>query len=574
MLQFFRRHYATHTRGVIAAAIVTAVAAMAEASVLVMVVPLAERAAIGGDEVAGRIGPIEVDLPTEQILVLVFALIIFSSAAKALALWLRSRTTRSWELRQRVHALRLLLNADYEYTARLSPGELQAIVGGHISTAANGLSIIGVVTNAAISFSVLVLVAFATAPLAAVIIAVVGGALLFALRPLAARSRVAGRASSEQGLKASRLVSEAARDGREIKLHGAQDHFLDGYREAASVHSRTQLRLNLISGLAPILYQGFGLLLVVAALALALVYSDLDVSTIGAVSLLFLRSLGYGQQLNVTQQQYNQMVPFVERLDTQLEELDDARETFGTAELGRVDTIELRRVSYRYPGPNASDGSDEPDEALRAVTLELRRPGTVGLVGPSGSGKSTLAQLLLRLRHATAGEVLVNGSDIGDFTRESWAAEVALVPQYPQLIRGSVRENLAFFRPGVSDDDVEDVAAAVGLDDLFLSLPDGYDTALGETGRELSGGQLQRIGIARALVGRPSLLILDEPTSALDAESEAWVQRALLEVSAHALVVVISHRPSTLEICSRIIRLAEGKLVADEDASVVAPGPV
>src|SRR5690606_30477528 len=154
---------------------------------------------VGGEEVSGRIGPIDIDLPTGQILAIVFGLIVFSSVGKALALWLRSRTTRSWELRQRIRALRLLLNADYEYTTRLSPSELQALVGGHIGSAAGGLSIIGQVVNAAISFSILVSVAFATSPLAAVVIAVVGGTLLFALRPLAARSRVAGRASSEQG---------------------------------------------------------------------------------------------------------------------------------------------------------------------------------------------------------------------------------------------------------------------------------------------------------------------------------------------------------------------------------------
>lgn len=567
LLSFFRRHYATHTRGVVAAALVTAAAAMAEASALVMIVPLAERATLGRGEVSGRIGPIELEMATGHLLLVVLGLIIASTLGKILALWLRARTVRSWELRERVRALRLLLNADYEYTARLSPAELQSVVGSHVSKAAQGLSIIGQVTNAALSFGILLAIAFSTAPLSAIVIAGVGGALLLALRPLAARTRSAGKLNSDQGIRASRLISEAARDGREIRLNGAQEHFLGAYRAAATEHATTQKRMQMIGGLASILYQGFGLLLVVSALAVAFSVSELDVTTLGAVALLFLRSLGYGQQLNIAQQSFAQTVPFVDRLDAELQGLDRAREDFGDDALHRVDVIGLRSVSYRYPG------SDEAQAAISHVDLELRRPGTVALVGPSGSGKSTVAQLLLRLRHPVEGEVLVNGRDVRSFTRESWAGEVALVPQYPQLIRGSVRDNIAFFRPGVSDADIERVASAVGLDALFRSLPDGYETTLGDGGRELSGGQLQRIGIARALVGRPSLLILDEPTSALDAESEAWVQRAIEELSQHSLVVIISHRPSTVEACTRTVRLAEGRVIADEGLPLPVPEP-
>lgn len=566
MLDFFRRHYATHTRGVVAAAVVTAVAAMAEASALVAIVPLAERAALERDRAVNRIGPFEVDPTTHQLLAMVLALVVVSMLAKVLALWLRSRTVRSWELRQRTAALEFLLHAEYEYTARLSPAELQAMVGSHIGQAASGLSIIGQVTNSAISFAILLAAAFSTSPLAALLIAVVGGALLGTLRPLTSRLRAAGRESSEQGLHTSRLVSDAARDGREIRLYGAQGHVLAAYRRAAAAHASIQRRTMMIGGLAPILYQGFGLLLVVAALGVALAFSDLDVTTLGAVALLFLRSLGYGQQLSNTQGQYNQMVPFVERLDQELDGLRGARERFGEEGLGGVDLIQLHEVSYRYPG------AEDTGPALRELDLELERPALVGLVGPSGSGKSTLAQLLLRLRRPSTGAVLVNGRDAGDYATASWASQVALVPQQPQLIRGTVRENVAFFRPDVTDSDIRHALRAVGLEDVIDAMPDGLETLLGETGRELSGGQLQRIGIARALVGEPSLVVLDEPTSALDAGTEAWIHKAITALGANALVVVITHRETTLNICSRVISLDAGRLVADELVDVTAGG--
>jgi ABC-type multidrug transport system fused ATPase/permease subunit len=557
VLGFFRTHYSSHTRGVLAAALATALAAMAEASALVMIVPLAERATRADGEVLGRIGPFSLEMGTGQLLGLVTALIVVSVAFKVLALWLRTRTVRSWEQRARVRALRLLLEADYEHTARLAPSELQAVVGSHVGQAAAGLSVIGQIANAAISLAVLVLVAFATAPVAALVIAVVGGGLLALLRPLARRTREAGKASSELGIESNRLVADTARDGREIRLYGAQNHFLDQYSSAVTRHAVNQTRLNMISGLAPVLYHGAGLLLVVVAIALALSVGDLEVTTLGSVALLFLRSLGYGQQLASTLQQYNQTVPFADRLAAELSSLAEARERSGDLELRSVESIELRNVGYLYAGAEADQA------ALEHVDVVLRSPGIVGLVGASGSGKSTLAQLLLRLRHPSSGQVLVNGRDIAEWSRGSWATQVALVPQSPQLLRGSVRDNIAFFRPGIDEERVRQVARSVGLDGLFDSLPDGYDTELGETGRELSGGQLQRIGIARALAGDPSLLVLDEPTSALDIETEQWVQRAIKEAGLRALVVVITHRETTLGICDRVLRLEAGRLVAD-----------
>lgn len=558
MLAFFRKHYSTHARGIIAAAIASAFAAIAEASALVMLAPLAERAtADEGSVVTGRIGPVELDLETGEMLALVFVLVVLSTLAKISALWLRSRTVRSWEQGARIRALDLQLGASYEHTSRLSPSELQEVVGGHIGRAARGLGIMAQLVNSTISFGTLVIVAFVTAPVSALVIAVVGGALLAALRPLARMTHRAGKRSSEYEVEMSRLVADTARDGREIRIFGAQRHFLDRYGTAVRRAQETRQRISVIGGLAPILYQGFGLLLVVAALGLALNISGLEVTTLGAVALLFLRSLGYGQQVSVAQQQYNETVPFVERLERDLAAMRAAEEVVGEIVLERVRSIEFENVTYRYP----SDDDDGP--AVRDVTLSLRPPGIVGLVGQSGSGKSTLAQLMLRLRRPSRGQVLVNGRDVGGYSKASWAEQVALVPQYPQLIRGTARQNVAFFRAGVRDEDIDRVLRSVGLEDLFTGFPHGLDTELGETGRELSGGQLQRIGIARALLCDPSLLVLDEPTSALDAETEEWIRRSIESASRRALVVIITHRSSTLELCDRVVRLHDGSVVSD-----------
>lgn len=563
MFRFAWRHYRSHVLGVMVAAVTTAIGAIAEGLSLVLLVPLAERATSGDANAVSDLGPLSLDYSSGSLLILTVVLVAVATTFRITAVWLRARTVLSWERSEEVKAVEALLDVRYEHLAGLSPAELQAVVA-HVRYATEGLNTTIKVTNAAISFLMLAGLAFVTSPITALVMAAVGVVLLTALRPLTRLSRRGGRKASGLEVEAGRLVNDAARGGREIRLYGVQARVLDRYRDVVTEHAKAKRRLKVAHGLAPAAYQGLGLLFIVLALALVLNVGSFDATALGAVALLFLRSLTYGQQASDAQQAFAQVVAYAERLDRELEALSAARDDFGDEPLERVEFIALERACYRYP----DEVNDE--DTLRDVDLELRSPGVVGLVGPSGSGKSTLAQLLLRLRHPTAGTVMVNGRDNTRYSRESWTHQVALVPQHPQLVRGSVRDNIAYFRDRIDDDDISRVAVAVGLHDLFRGLADGYDTELGETNRELSVGQLQRLGIARALVGNPSLLVLDEPTSALDAESEAWVQRAIRDVGEKSLVVIITHRATTLEVCDQVVRLDNGRVVDGIPADRVA----
>jgi ABC-type multidrug transport system fused ATPase/permease subunit len=194
------------------------------------------------------------------------------------------------------------------------------------------------------------------------------------------------------------------------------------------------------------------------------------------------------------------------------------------------------------------------------VDLELRAGEMLGVVGASGSGKSTLSALLLRLRAPTAGTILAGDVDLADVAPAAWARLAAYVPQDSRLIRASVADNIRFFRAGFGDHDVRAAARAAHLEDEILALPDGYATDIGPGARDLSGGQRQRLAIARALLQHPSLLVLDEPTSALDAHSEQLIGRTLAELKGATTIVLIAHRPATLELCDRIVEVAGGRV--------------
>jgi ABC-type multidrug transport system fused ATPase/permease subunit len=184
----------------------------------------------------------------------------------------------------------------------------------------------------------------------------------------------------------------------------------------------------------------------------------------------------------------------------------------------------------------------------------------VGVVGPSGAGKSTLVQLLLGLRDPDDGRVLADGRDISTMDRAEWARKMTFVPQAAHLIAGTIAENIAFLRDGVTQEDVERAARLAHFHEDVAGFPEGYERQVGKHGGHLSGGQQQRLCIARALVEHPDVLILDEPTSALDVRSEHLIRNTLLSLKDRMTVIVIAHRLSTLTICDRIMVVNDGEL--------------
>jgi ATP-binding cassette subfamily B protein len=185
----------------------------------------------------------------------------------------------------------------------------------------------------------------------------------------------------------------------------------------------------------------------------------------------------------------------------------------------------------------------------------------VALVGPSGGGKTTLSMLIPRLYEVTAGAVRVDGHDVRDLTQDSLHAAVGAVTQDPHLFHDTVGNNLRYARPDATDDDLVAAARAAQIHDVIAALPDGYDTLVGERGYRLSGGEKQRMAIARMLLKDPAIVILDEATSQLDSENEAAVQRALAVALAGRTSVVIAHRLSTITTADQILVLDAGRIV-------------
>jgi ATP-binding cassette subfamily B protein len=231
----------------------------------------------------------------------------------------------------------------------------------------------------------------------------------------------------------------------------------------------------------------------------------------------------------------------------------------GTRELGAVaGDVRFEDVWFRY----AQDDEDaEPEWTLREIELEVA-PGTrTAIVGETGSGKTTLGYLTARLYDPERGRVLIDGVDIRELSFDALADAVGVVSQETYLFHASVRDNLRFARPDASDEQIEEAARAAQIHDKIAELDEGYDTVVGERGFRFSGGEKQRIAIARTILRNPPVLVLDEATSALDVQTERAVEVALEQLAEGRTTIVIAHRLSTVRGADQIVVLDRGEIV-------------
>jgi ABC-type multidrug transport system fused ATPase/permease subunit len=301
----------------------------------------------------------------------------------------------------------------------------------------------------------------------------------------------------------------------------------------------------------PALHQGLALVLVISGLAALYGIGAENLGALGAIVLILVRALSYGQQLQTSYQRLNDVSPFLTRIQREVARYETSEQRSGDRPVPARAAITFDHVSFSY---------DDRQTVLDDVCFEVAPGETVGVVGLSGAGKSTLVQLLLRLREPDGGVFRMDGVDVREIALADWQTRVAYVSQEPRLLGGTVADNIRYFRDAVDDAAIESAARMAHIHDDVVSWPGGYDHRVGQRLDAVSGGQRQRLCLARALAGRPQLLVLDEPTSALDPRLEAAIQRSLEDLRGGVTMFIVAHRMSTLSICDRIMVLASGRI--------------
>jgi ABC-type multidrug transport system fused ATPase/permease subunit len=346
---------------------------------------------------------------------------------------------------------------------------------------------------------------------------------------------------------------------KDVKLLGRESAFLAQYRRHNDGSARAGRRLQTLQQLPRLVLE---ILAVcgLAGLVLTMITQgkplDTLVPTLGLFAAAAFRLMPSANRLVGAAQNMRYALPVVGTLHEEVALIRGNEIQQRGAPLAFANSLRLDKVSFRYPGSEAS--------VLCDVTLRVRYGTSVGFIGGSGAGKSTLVDVILGLLAPAAGKVCVDGVDIQTNLR-GWQDRIGYVPQSVFLTDDTFRRNVAF---GLADEDIDDDAVwralrAAQLEAYVKSLPDGLDTTVGERGIRLSGGQLQRIGIARALYHDPPVLVLDEATSSLDAATERGVMQAVYALHGQKTVLIVAHRLSTVEQCDHLYRLEDGR-IADQ----------
>jgi ATP-binding cassette subfamily B protein len=441
--------------------------------------------------------------------------------------------------------------ASWEVQSRDREGQLQDTMTSQTMQATGGaLGATSLLSNA-LNFLSMLVTAFLLNAIAAFAILVSGILMFMLVRPLKTIGVRRARALSRAQVRFAGGVNEAIRLAEETHVFGtakAQQRRID----ALIARSRKLLfETQVLTKLVPNLFQSLIMILLVVGIWVAHQVGA-HTPALGAIILLLVRSARSGQQGLATYQGLSQSLPFIERTQEAERRYVESTPPEGDIPLNTVQTLSFQGVSYGYR-------KDRP--VLSDVSFEVARGEVVGIIGPTGAGKSTLIQILLQLREPQQGSYLVNGVPAAQVARADWHGRVVYVPQEPRLLHASVTENIRFDRE-IELADVERAAKLAHIHDEIVTWEKGYDTVVGPRADAVSGGQQQRICLARALAGTPEVLVLDEPTSALDPRSEAKIGESLTALKHQLTLFIIAHRMSTLDICDRVMVVLDGKLVA------------
>ena len=494
--------------------------------------------------------------------VIVLTLLVLNNTIKGITRWMTLRFTMMRGHNLSIRMLSQYLHQHYSFFLHRNSSDLKKSVLGEVQGLVVNIMLpfMDVIARLLVTVSIIILLVFVDPVLALTTAFVLGG--IYAVIYIAIRKwlfEIGQERFSAMGRK-TKLVTEALMGIKNLKLTGHEDTYVDLFKEPSLSFAKTTALSSIASEmpryvLEVIAFGGILLIVLYQIIKSENLNDALPVITLYALAGYRLMPNLQAAFSSIAKMRFNGAV--LERLtkelrDTKIPQI--VQEGMDLPPLNFKDTIELKNVFFRFESTN--------NELFKAFNFTIKSHSRIGIVGKTGSGKTTLVDMILGLLAPTSGDVLVDGVALTAGNRRAWQKNAAYVTQHIYLSDDTIRNNIAF---GLSTDLINNeqvvIAAKMAkLHDFIISLPEGYDTIIGENGVRLSGGQRQRLGIARALYLDRPVLVLDEATSALDFETEKEVMEAINNIGRQKTIIMIAHRLSSLENVDLIIDLNDPTL--------------
>ncbi len=521
-----------------------------------------------GDWLTGLVrqlfGHLSLDFHLKNLLIFMVALFVLKGVVTVIFSYINGRVTSDYEERKRNFLFQSVLGANWAYLMQQKLGHLQAVV---INDIQQSKSMMVMASSAMLTLANLIVYTLVAVNISWQVTALTfgfGSFIFFViLRPVVGRVRKISAEDERVNKDIAHYVGENILGMKTVKVSGVA-------RQVNSVAGRyfnqmknLRIRSAIIGALSGSLLEPASFIFIAALLAFSFKTPGFNLVEFAVVIYMSKQIFVYIEQLQSLYVGAAAVIPYTQRvLDYERAALEHKEIDSGSQPFSLQSKLEFQNVSFAYR-------SDQP--VLDNISFQIGRGEMVGLIGPSGAGKTTIVDLILRLFTPTVGPILVDGVNIQDIKLEEWRGKIGYVSQDIFLTNDTIANNIRFYDNSLNSSAIEEAARMANIYDFIQSLPEKFETIVGERGVMLSGGQRQRVIIARVLARRPELLILDEATSALDGESEAKIQATVRNLRGRVTVLVIAHRLSTIQNADRLLVVKDGRITQEGKPADVLP---
>jgi ATP-binding cassette subfamily C protein len=491
----------------------------------------------------------------QSLLIIVLVLFAIKTALVIYFGVVKAHITAQYKNWLRSDIYRKLLNSNFSFLRKQKMGHLDNVLIQSVKISARLLEHFMSLLVECASFFAYLFVAFAISPSITLVAFLFGIILTLGMRPLI---RSIGKYSSALVYSVKRVshaLNESIIGIKAIRTTGVEKEVLSVIGKLFNDIESAELKKQLVKHYAKVVIEPASILLILGAFYVS--YKSLSFNIVSFAAIMYLISRMFGQVSKIQSGMHilKESLPSAYDVTKLMKEIGQNQLEFtGSGDFSFKKIVEFKDVSYAY---------DKTRDVLSKLSFSVPKGTIVGVVGPSGAGKTTIVDLLLRLLIPSAGSVLLDGVDIASIKIQDWRRYVGYVPQDVFIKNDTIAENISFYDTNIDEKRIDEAAQMADVYDFVQALPKKFNTVVEERGMRFSGGERQRIALARVLARRPQILILDEATSALDAETENFIKETIRDLRGKVTILIIAHKPSILDLADSIVVLEGGRVVEE-----------